>query len=74
MQKQHSSGNINRKDKIFNIRSSKDFETRALEVFQFQAKNNKTYSKYINHLGITPVFTSSTKYLFYQLDFSKLLK
>ena len=42
------------KDKIFTIRSSKDFETLALEVFRFQAKNNATYSKYINHLGIIP--------------------
>ena len=54
MQKQHSCGNFNRKNKIFNIRSPKDFETLALEVFQYQAKNNKTYSKYINHLEITP--------------------
>ena len=42
------------KDKIFKIKSSKDFETLALEVFQYQAKNNEIYSKYINHLGIIP--------------------
>ncbi len=42
------------KDKIFKIRSSKDFETLALEVFQYQAKNNETYSNYLNHLGIIP--------------------
>ncbi|MCK4630116.1 MAG: acyltransferase [Bacteroidales bacterium] len=42
------------KDKIFNIRSSMDFETLALEVFRYQAKNNETYSKYLNHLGIIP--------------------
>ena len=42
------------KDKIFNIRSSSDFETLALEVFRYQVKNNSTYSKYINHLGIIP--------------------
>ena len=42
------------KDKIFNIKSSSDFETLALEVFQYQAKNNEIYSKYINHLGIIP--------------------
>jgi phenylacetate-coenzyme A ligase PaaK-like adenylate-forming protein len=41
------------KDKIFKIKSSKDFEPLALEVFQYQAKNNDTYSKYLNHLGIT---------------------
>ncbi|NQU81610.1 MAG: acyl transferase, partial [Bacteroidetes bacterium] len=42
------------KNKIFKIRSSKDFETLALEVFQYQAKNNETYSNYLNHLGIIP--------------------
>ena len=42
------------KDKIFTIRSSKDFEALALEVFQYQAKNNETYSKYVNHLEIIP--------------------
>jgi len=42
------------KDKIFKIKSPKDFEALALEVFQYQAKNNKTYSDYINHLGIIP--------------------
>ncbi len=42
------------KDKIFKIRSLKNFETLALEVFQYQAKNNDTYSKYINHLGMIP--------------------
>lgn len=42
------------KDKIFNVRSSENFETLALEVFRYQAKNNETYSKYINHLGIIP--------------------
>ena len=42
------------KDKIFNITSSKDFKTLALEVFRYQAKNNETYSNYLNHLGIIP--------------------
>ena len=42
------------KDKIFSIQSSGDFETLAFEVFQYQANNNKTYSKYINQLGIIP--------------------
>ena len=42
------------KKKIFSIRSSSDFETLALEVFRYQAKNNETYSNYLNHLGITP--------------------
>ena len=54
MQRLHSSGNTNRKNKIFNIRSPKDFEALTLEVFQYQAKNNDTYSNYLNHLGITP--------------------
>ena len=42
------------KDKIFKIRSSKDFETLALEVFRYQAKNNETYSNYLKHLRIIP--------------------
>ena len=54
MQRQHSSGNTNRKNKIFKIRAPKDFEALALEVFRFQAKNNNIYSNYINHLGIIP--------------------
>jgi len=54
MQRLHSSGNSNRKNKTFNTRSSSDFETLALEVFRYQAENNKIYSNYINHLGIIP--------------------
>ena len=42
------------KDKIFKIRTSKDFETLALEVFQYQAKNNEIYLNYLNHMGIIP--------------------
>lgn len=40
------------KDKIFSIRSPGDFESLALEIFRYQAKNNVIYSKYIKHLGI----------------------
>lgn len=42
----------NIKDKIFSIRSPGDFESLALEIFRYQAKNNVIYSKYIKHLGI----------------------
>ncbi len=37
---------------IFNIHNFGDFEKLSLDIFQFQAKNNETYSAYLNHLGI----------------------
>ena len=39
---------------IFNIQSDQEFEELALEVFKFQAKENKVYSKYLGLLGINP--------------------
>ncbi|MCC6721900.1 MAG: acyl transferase [Bacteroidia bacterium] len=38
------------KQKIFNS----DFDKLALEIFNFQSKNNKIYSSYLNFLGIKP--------------------
>ena len=39
-------------EEIFKIKNLQDFETKALEVFQFQAENNPVYREFIQHLGI----------------------
>lgn len=41
-------------DKIFSIHSNEGFEALALEVFQYQAKNNPVYKEYLNILQIHP--------------------
>ncbi|WP_020527327.1 hypothetical protein [Flexithrix dorotheae] len=41
------------KDKILNINKS-NFEDLAIEVFQYQSKNNLVYQEYLNHLKIDP--------------------
>lgn len=38
--------------KIFEIRSEQDFNELAIEIFQFQAVQNKVYSKYLSLLNI----------------------
>jgi len=37
---------------IFDIQSGKDFEQKALQLFQYQAKNNNVYNQFLNHLKI----------------------
>jgi hypothetical protein len=37
---------------VFDIQSEQDFEKAALAVFQFQAKHNEVYKKYINLLEV----------------------
>lgn len=39
---------------IFKIHSDREFEELALEVFRFQARENKVYSKYLGLVGINP--------------------
>ncbi|WP_207534646.1 LuxE/PaaK family acyltransferase [Desertivirga arenae] len=39
-------------DKIFSIQSSKAFESQALDVFRYQAKENKVYSAFVDALNI----------------------
>ena len=41
------------KSNIFKINNDKNFESLALEIFQYQAKNNVAYSKFINYLGMS---------------------
>ncbi len=37
---------------VFKIRTKKEFEKRALEIFRFQADKNSIYKKYIGQLGV----------------------
>ena len=37
---------------VFDIQSEKDFENTALAVFEFQAKHNKVYKRYIDLLNV----------------------
>ncbi len=39
---------------VFPIRTKKDFEKKALEVFHFQAEKNPVYKKYIEQIGVIP--------------------
>jgi len=45
---------MNWETKIFQNHSPRSFEDLALEIFQFQAANNKIYKTYLNHLGTNP--------------------
>jgi len=40
--------------KIFKKHKRKSFEDLALEIFQFQAKNNTVYKTYLQHIGVNP--------------------
>lgn len=40
------------RNRIFNIGNSDDFELLALEIFQYQAKENAVYTKYLSFLNI----------------------
>ena len=40
------------KDRVFTIRSESDFQSLALELFRFQAQQNKVYTQYLNYLNI----------------------
>ena len=39
-------------NRIFNIQNSQEFKTIALEIFQFQAENNKVYKQFIDYLNV----------------------
>ena len=41
-------------EKIFNIKSEEEFNTLALEVFNFQFENNKVYRSFCDLLYIHP--------------------
>lgn len=40
--------------KIFNIQSESEFQTLALEIFQYQSQNVPAYKNFISHLKINP--------------------
>ena len=42
------------KNRIFKIENDSEFNSLALEIFQFQANENEVYKEYINYLGIDP--------------------
>ncbi len=42
------------KNRIFKIENDSEFNSLALEIFQFQAKENQVYKEYISYLGIDP--------------------
>jgi len=44
---------------IFTIHSDQEFEDLALELFKFQARENKVYSQYLGLLGINPLSIDS---------------
>ncbi|MBN2681345.1 MAG: acyltransferase [Bacteroidales bacterium] len=59
-------------NRIFRIGSSEDFEKLALEVFYFQAKENKVYKEYISYLGINPSSVEETLQIpFLPIEFFK---
>lgn len=41
-------------NKLFSISSREEFDSLAMEVFHFQAKNNKVYSEFITALNLDP--------------------
>lgn len=47
-------------EKIFNIRNEAEFESLALEIFQFQAGNNAVYAEFLANLGMDSVSIQST--------------
>ncbi len=42
------------KDLIFDIQDEKDFQVKALKIFQYQAENNPVYKEYLHHLNMQP--------------------
>ena len=39
-------------NKVFDIKNNNDFEKKAIDIFKYQAKNNKVYKNYLKHLEI----------------------
>lgn len=63
------------KEKIFNIHHPAQFEEVALEVFQYQAENNKVYKEYLALLNKNPSSISSLEAIpFLPIQFFKTQK
>jgi hypothetical protein len=60
---------------VFNIRTKKQFEKKALEVFGFQAEKNSIYKKYVKQLGVNPANVKSLQQIpFLPIEFFKTQK
>lgn len=60
------------RNRIFNIGSSKEFELLALEIFQYQAKNNRFYKQFLTVLNFdTALVKKITDIPFLPIDFFK---
>ncbi len=60
---------------LFDIKTSFEFETMALEVFQFQYQNNKVYKEFCTHLGTIPSEVNSLEDIpFLPIEFFKSKK
>lgn len=60
---------------VFSIRSQKEFEKKALEIFFLQAKHNPVYKKYAEQLGIVAESVKSvSKIPFLPIEFFKTQK
>ncbi len=57
---------------VFDIKSANDFEKKALQIFQYQAKNNKVYKRFLQYLKINPEeITQIKKIPFLPIQFFK---
>ena len=57
---------------VFKIRTKKQFERKALEVFRFQAEHNSVYKKYLEKLGVDPQSVKRTEQIpFLPIEFFK---
>ncbi|WP_196895350.1 acyl transferase [Aureivirga marina] len=41
-------------NQIFDIKSEEEFKETALDIFNFQVKNNEVYGRFVNYLGLKP--------------------
>lgn len=57
---------------LFSIQDSNEFDSLAMEIFQFQYRNNPVYTDYCNHLGRTPIEVNHISQIpFLPIDFFK---
>ncbi|MGZ6539812.1 MAG: acyl transferase, partial [Bacteroidia bacterium] len=59
-------------DSIFNIKTPAEFREAGLAVFNYQAKENEVYSRYLSGLGIVPPNVSEIEQIpFLPIEFFK---
>ena len=60
------------KNRIFELHDERSFESLALELFRYQAQENKVYAKYLGHLGFSAEDVRSLSDIpFLPIDFFK---